>query len=416
MTVAEKLPAIAGTPAATAGFNPGRPAQSGLPSSVVALFAVACGLSVADVYLAHPLLDAMARDMAIEPASVGIVVTVTQAGYALGLICIVPLGDLIDRRRLIVGLMLLLAAALTMAGLATGAPIFLVSMALVGLLAVVVQVIVAFAAALATPSQRGQIVGTVTSGVVIGILSARFVSGALADVGGWRSVYLVSAVLTVIMAGLLMRMLPRGAIEAPRTSSYLDLLSSLAALFRDLPLLRIRAVLALLIFAAFNVLWAPLVLPLSAPPFSLSHTAIGLIGFAGVAGAFGARQAGRFADRGLGQRVTGLSLGLMLIAWVPIALMGLSLWSLLIGVVVLDFAIQALHVTSQSMLFAARPQAGSRLVAGYMSFYSIGSAAGGIASTAVYASAGWFGVCALGAAISAIALVFFYATARSTTT
>ena len=369
---------------------------------------MACGLSVANVYLAHPLLDAMARDLAIKPASVGVVVTVTQAGYALGLIFIVPLGDLTDRRRLIVGQMLLSTGALTMAGLAPTAAVFLPGMALVGVLAVVVQVIVAFAAALAAPAQRGRVVGTVTSGVVIGILSARFASGALADMGGWRSVYLTSAMLTFIMAALLFRTLPRGT-QALKTS-YLDLLRSLLALFRDLPILRIRAVLALLIFATFNVLWAPLVLPLSAPPFSLSHTAIGLFGFAGVAGALGARQAGRLADRGLGERATGVSLGLMLIAWFPIALMGMSLWALLLGVLVLDFAIQAVHVTSQSMLLAARPDAGSRLVGGYMSFYSIGSAGGGIASTAVYAYAGWLGACALGAAISATALLFFFAT------
>jgi predicted MFS family arabinose efflux permease len=384
-----------------------------LPSSVVVLFAAACALSVATAYLAHPLLDAMAHDLAIKPASVGIVVTVTQAGYALGLICIVPLGDLTNPRRLIVGQMLLLAMALTAAALAPTAAAFFLSMALVGLLAVVVQVIVAFAAALAAPAQRGQVVGTVTSGVVIGILSARFVSGALADVGGWRSVYLVSAVLTLIMAGLLLRALPRGATETSKLS-YLNLLCSLPALFRALPILRIRAVLALLIFATFNVLWAPLVLPLSAPPFSLSHTAVGLFGFAGVAGALGARQAGRLADRGLGERVTVLSLALMLIAWLPIALMGWSLWSLLVGILVLDFAIQAVHVTSQSMLFAARPEAGNRLIAGYMAFYSLGSAAGGIASTAVYAWAGWPGVCALGAAISAVALLFCCAMLRST--
>lgn len=414
MAVAESRRAIAGANAGDSGYHPGRPADAALPPYLVALFAAACGLSVANVYLAHPLLDAMARDLAIDPASVGIVVTVTQAGYALGLIFIVPLGDLTDRRRLIVGQMLLSTVALTTAALAPTAAVFLLGMAVVGVLAVVVQVIVAFAAALAAPAQRGRVVGTVTSGVVIGILSARFASGALADIGGWRFVYLTSATLTLIMAGLLFGTLPRGTIEAAKTS-YLDLLRSLVALFRDLRILRIRAVLALLIFATFNVLWVPLVLPLSAPPFSLSHTAVGLFGFAGVAGALGARQAGRLADRGLGDRVTGLSLGLMLIAWVPIALMGLSLGALVLGVLVLDFAIQAVHVTSQSMLFAARPHAGSRLVGGYMSFYSIGSASGGIASTAVYAYAGWLGVCALGAALSAIALLFFLATSRPTT-
>ena len=385
--------------------------STALPRQVVLLFASACGLSVANVYFAHPLLDAMARDLAIDPAAVGGVVTVTQVGYALGLVFIVPLGDLLDRRRLVVGQALMSAFALTVVGLAPTAVVLLAGLAVVGLLAVVVQVLVAFAATLAAPAERGRVIGTVTGGVVVGILLARFAAGLLADVGGWRAVYLASAALTLVMAGLLFRTLPRLAAD-PAAPSYPALIRSVAALFREEPLLRVRAVLAFLIFAAFNVLWAPLVLPLSAPPFSLSHTGVGLFGLAGVAGALGASRAGRLADRGLGQRTTGLALGLMLAAWLPIALLDVSLWMLVAGIVVLDFAIQAIHVTSQSLLFAARPEARSRLVGAYMTFYSVGSAAGAIAATAVYARAGWPAVCGLGAAISVAALVF-WATMRS---
>jgi predicted MFS family arabinose efflux permease len=384
-------------------------AASSLPLRTVLLFGAACGLSVANIYFAHPLLDAIAHAFAIEPATIGIVVTITQIGYALGLILIVPLGDLMDRRRLIVGQAILSAAALTVVGTAPNAIILLAGMFFVGLMAVVVQVLVAFAASLAAPGERGRVVGMVTSGVVIGILLARFISGVLADLGGWRLVYLTSAGLMLMMAGLLFHALPRHSSKAT-AASYPELLRSIATLFREEPLLRVRAVLALLIFACFNVLWAPLALPLSAAPFSLSHTEIGMFGLAGVIGALAAGQAGRLADRGLGQITTGLSLGLMLLAWLPIALMGVSLWALIAGVVVLDLAIQAVHVTSQSMLFAVRPEAHSRLVGAYMFFYSIGSASGAIASTHVYAHAGWPGVCVLGGAISAVALIFWVAT------
>jgi predicted MFS family arabinose efflux permease len=174
----------------------------------------------------------------------------------------------------------------------------------------------------------------------------------------------------------------------------------------------IRGVLAFLIFAAFNVLWAPLALPLSAPPFSFSHTAIGMIGLAGAAGALGASQAGRLADSDLGQSTTGLSLGLMLIAWLPMVFLEQSLWALILGVVLLDLAIQSIHVTSQSMLFAIRPEARSRMVGAYMAFYSLGSASGAIAATSVYGSFGWVGVCVLGAAISGVALLLWAATRR----
>jgi predicted MFS family arabinose efflux permease len=385
------------------------PVKQALSSRLVLLFALACGLSVANIYVAQPLLGAMGREFSISPAAVGMVVTATQIGYAFGLIFIVPLGDMLDPRRLIVSQTALSALALVMVGLAPTGFVLLAGMIVVGLLAVVVQVLVAYAATLTEPAGRGRVVGAVTSGVVIGILLARFVSGVLADLGGWRSVYLCSAGLMLILACLLLRTLPRRP-QPAAARSYLALLGSMAMLFRREPILRRRAVLALLIFASFNVLWTPLALPLGAPPFSLSHSAIGLFGLAGVAGALAAGRAGHLADRGLGQWTTGLSLALMLAAWLPIAFIGVSLSALTLGVIMLDLAVQAVHVTSQSLIFAVQPQSRSRTVAGYMVFYSIGSAAGGIASTNVYATAGWTGVCALGASINVAALLFWAAT------
>jgi predicted MFS family arabinose efflux permease len=380
--------------------------RKGMSPSLVLLFSLACGLSVANIYFAHPLLDAMARDFSIDPAIIGMVVTATQIGYALGLVLIVPLGDLLDRRRLVVGQTFLSALALIIVGLAPTGLVLLAGIAVVGLLAVVIQVLVAFAATLAAPAERGRAVGAVTSGVVTGILLARIAAGVLADFGGWRSVYLSAAGLMLIMAWLLFRALPRDLKETAAVA-YPGLVRSVVALFREEPILRIRAGLAFLIFAAFNVLWAPLVLPLSAPPLSLSHTAIGLFGLAGVAGALAAAGAGQLADRGRSQWATGLALLLMLAAWIPIGLLHVSLVALAVGVVMLDLAIQAVHVTNQSLIFAVRPEARSRLVGAYMVFYSLGSAGGAICSTTVYSLAGWPGVCVLGAAISALALVFW---------
>ena len=394
-------------PARAAEPSAGNPAGRELSPAITLLFAIACGLSVANIYFAQPLLDAMAYDFGIAPAAIGIVVTLTQAGYAVGLMLIVPLGDLWDRRRLIVGQTMLSAIALVVVGTASNAAMLLGGMVLVGLLAVVVQVLVALAATLAAPAERGRAIGTVTSGVVSGILLARFVSGTLADIGGWRTVYLVSAALMLVMAALLARVLPRQQPKAIAGSSYVQLLRSTAALFAQEPILRERALFALLIFANLNVFWTSVVLPLSAPPLSLSHTMIGLLGIAGVAGALAARNAGRLADLGWAQRTTGLSLMLMLAAWVPIACLHTSLWLLVAGVLMLDLALQAVHVTNQSLIVAARPEAASRLVGGYIGVYSVGSAAGAIASTIVYAMAGWIGVCALGATISAGALLFW---------
>ena len=397
--------------AATAGPTAAAEAPSGgLSSATALLFAAACGLSVANIYFAQPLLDAMAQDLGIAPAAIGIVVTLTQVGYAFGLMLIVPLGDLWDRRRLVVGQTVLSAAALVVVGTASSVPMLLAGMVLVGLLAVVVQVLVAYAATLAAPGERGRAIGTVTSGVVTGILLARFVSGTLADIGGWRTVYLASAALMLVMAALLARVLPRHRSAPMAGASYVGLLRSTAALFVQEPILRERALFALLIFANLNVFWTSIVLPLSAPPLSLSHTMIGLLGIAGVAGALAARNTGRLADRGWAQRTTGLSLLLMLAAWAPIACLHQSLWLLLAGVLMLDFSLQAVHVTNQSLIVAARPEASSRLIGGYMVFYSVGSAMGAISSTMVYAMAGWIGVCMLGAAISAAALLVWIIT------
>jgi predicted MFS family arabinose efflux permease len=392
----------------------GETTASALSPAVVLLFAITCGLSVANIYFAQPLLDTIAQDLGITPAMVGIVVTLTQVGYAFGLMLIVPLGDLLDRRRLIVGQTLLTAAALVIVGTATNAAVLFAGMVLVGLLAVVIQVLVAYAATTAAPADRGRTIGTVTSGVVSGILLARFAAGALADFGGWRVVYLTSAALTLVLAALLAHALPRHQPQAMAGSSYAELLRSTVALFVQEPVLRERGVFALLIFASFSVFWSSIVLPLAAPPLSLSHTSIGMLGIAGLAGALAARHSGSLADRGWGQRTTGLSLLLMLAGWGLIACLHTSLWLVLAGVVMIDFAVQAIHVTNQSLIVATRPDAASRLIGGYMVFYSAGTGLGAIGSTIVYAAAGWIEVCALGAAISACALLFWVITVSKT--
>lgn len=386
---------------------------SPLTRSVTLLFTVASGLAVANAYFAHPLLDVMADDLQLSPATAGLIVGATQLGYGLGLILLVPLGDIIDRRKLIIAHVSLSVLALISVGISTTGAMLLASMAAVGLLAVVTQSLVAYAASLARPSERGQVVGVVTSGIVLGILLARTVAGTLTDLAGWRTVYLASAACTLVIAALLYNRLPRQETRHT-TISYPRLLGSIATLLLDERVLRIRAVIAMLIFANITTLLTPLAFPLGAPPFSLSHTEIGLFGLAGAAGALGAARAGRWTDRGLGQRTTGIALGLMLFAWLPISLLGQSIVWLVAGVIIIDFGLQATHVTNQAMIYRVRPEAQNRLTAAYMIFYSIGSALGSSFSTFVYSRAGWEGVCLLGAGISTMTLIFWAATLRAT--
>jgi len=375
------------------------------------LFATACGMSVANIYFAQPLLDQLSNEFSINHSIIGVVITVTQIFYGVGLLLLVPLGDLLNQRRLIVGQMLLSTTALVIVGTASSSMVLFASMALVGLLAVVTQTLVAFAATIASPTERGRVVGIVTSGIVIGILLARTFAGILTDVAGWRSVYLFSAVLMLLMVFMFIKMLPNVEREV-KSLSYPQLIRSVLALFIQERTLRVRSVLAMLIFADFSILWTSLVLPLSTPPIALSHSAIGAFGLVGVAGALAAARAGKLADQGYGQRTTGIALALLLISWLFISYIEQSLIALVIGIVLLDLAVQAIHVTNQTMILPLHTEARSRLTAGYMVFYSIGSAGGSIASTQIYAHFGWGGVSLLGASVSALALLFWAMTRR----
>ncbi|MCM0750536.1 MFS transporter [Brucella pseudogrignonensis] len=383
-----------------------------LSRATLLLFAIASGLAVANVYFAHPLLDVMSDDMGLKRSRAGLIIASSQVGYAIGLIFLVPLGDLFDRRKLILAHFLLSVLSLLTIGFAGSATMLLLAMAVMGLLAVVTQALVAYAASLADPMRRGHVVGIVTSGIVLGILLARAIAGALTDIGGWRSVYFSSAALTLLISLLLWRSLPRQNRQTTSVS-YPALILSLVTLFRSEPVLRIRAIIAMLIFADITTLLAPLVMPLSAPPFELSHAQIGLFGLAGAAGALAASRAGVAADRGQAQRMTGIALTLMLLSWIPIALLDYSLLWLIAGVLVIDFGLQAVHVTNQAMIYRVRPDAQNRLTAAYMVFYSIGSASGSALSTWIYAYAGWNGVCLLGGGISLFTLIFWAATRKS---
>lgn len=381
-------------------------ATAPLSSRMILLFATLCAFAVANVYMTQPLLDQIAFSLGERESRMGMIITATQTGYALGLMLLVPLGDLINRKRLVT-LMLLASSGLLLAASMSSSFYGLSGMlSLVGAMAVVVQIIVAFAASLSAPEKRGQVTGIVTSGVVIGILLARLVSGFLAQWAGWRVAIMVSAGAMFLMALLFIRTAPDERKQNP-SQSYRQLMLSVFSLWREIPALRSRGILALLIFMNFSVLWTSLVFPLSHAPFNLSTAQIGLFGLAGIAGALAARQAGTLADRGHGQRVTGFALVLLLLSWMVMAWGGSSLIALTTGIILLDFAVQAVHVTSQSMIFATRPQATSRLVAAYMFFYSAGSAIGALLATRVWSQFGWTGVCLLGATISSLALVYW---------
>lgn len=378
--------------------------------ALVGLLAVASGMSVANVYYAQPLLDALAATFSISHAAVGGVVTATQLGCALALVVLVPLGDRMERRRLMLVQAALLVMALGWVALARGPAALLAGMLAVGMLGTAMtQGLIAYAASAATPAEQGRVVGAAQGGVFVGLLLARVFAGAVSDAWGWRGVYASAAALMLVMALLLYRRLP-GQAPVAQGMAYARLLGSMGQRLRRDRTLQVRGVLALLMFAAFNVFWTALVLPLSAAPYGYSHTQIGAFGLVGAVGALAAARAGRWADRGRAQATTALALLLLVLAWWPLSWMPASLWALVAGIVLLDMGGQALHVTNQSLILRGQAQAAGRLVSLYMLFYAVGSGLGAIATTATYARFGWNGVCTLGAAISCAAWLFWWLT------
>ncbi|MFL1377719.1 MULTISPECIES: MFS transporter [unclassified Nocardiopsis] len=374
------------------------------------LLAVLCAVAVANVYYAQPLLERIGTDLGIPAAGLGAVVAVAQAGYLVGLVLLVPLGDLVDRRTLIVVQVVAVAAGCAVVVGATGSAGLLVGMAVVGLFSVVVQIAVAYVAAVSGPAERGRNVGTVTGGVVVGIILARTVSGAVADLADWRWVYAGSAVLALVLAVAVLVLLPAATekrkVRGPGSASrYGRAVASVVTLTATDRVFRVRALICLFVFASFGVLWSGMALPLSGEPWNLSTTQIGLFGVVGLAGALGAARAGRWADRGWGEAVTVCSLVGLVVSWLFIGQAGHSLVLFAVGVVVLDFAVQAVHVTSQNRIVAARPESSGRIIGAYMVFYSLGSALGAVTAAWVYAKVGWGAVSVLGAAYAGAALV-----------
>ncbi|MCM2129755.1 MFS transporter [Larsenimonas rhizosphaerae] len=382
-------------------MNP--PPSYRLGAPLVLLMAITTGVAVASNYYAQPLLHTIADQLGLSFASAGIIVTVAQLGYAAGLLLLVPLGDLLDRRNMIGVMMLLAATGLFISANADSLPVLLAGTALTGIFSVVAQVLVPFAATLAEPEQRGRVVGTVMSGLLLGILLARTVSGTLSSLGSWRTVYWVAGILMLINAAVLYRALP--SYKSETRMSYAALLASIGHLFVKHGLLRQRALLGFLSFAMFSALWTSVAFLLSSAPYHYSDAAIGLFGLAGAAGALAARQAGHLVDQGRGHQTTLGGLVLLVLAW------GLLWWAphelaiLVLAIILLDLAVQAVHITNLNLIYSLDQAARNRLNAGYMTCYFLGGAAGSLASAWAYQHLEWNGVALLGLGLALAAAV-----------
>jgi len=368
--------------------------------------AIATGLAVASNYYPQPLLETIARAFSLSVNQAGFIVTIAQLGYACGLMFIVPLGDMFERRNLIVLMTLLSAAGLLITAMAPTLTIMLVGPALTGLFSVVAQILVPLAATLAEPERRGKVVGLIMSGLLLGILLARTVAGALASLGGWRTVYWVASALMIVMALVLWRKLPKH--EQKTDLNYGQLLKSIFSLFIHTPVLRTRALVGMFCFANFSILWTSMAFLLAGPAYQYSEGVIGLFGLVGAAGALAATRAGHLADKGKAHLTTTVGLILLLLSWAAIAYGQHSVISLILGIIVLDLSVQGVHITNQSVIYKSMPEARNRLTAGYMTTYFIGGAVGSLVSASAYQTAGWYGVSVAGTVMCVLNLLVWW--------
>jgi len=374
---------------------------TGLSRGLVLLFAVACGLSVANLYYAQPVLDSIAKTFVTNSGTAGLVVTLAQIGYALGLALLVPVGDLVARRRLVPIVLIISAGALVASAVAPDIEVLIAVALIVGAGSVVAQVLVPMAASLASDERRGQVVGTVMSGLLLGILLARTVSGVVADLSSWRVVYAMAAVLMVVLAVVLGRLLPKEK-ERPRIG-YGSLLHTTAKLLFTEPILQRRAWFGALGFASFSVFWTTMAFLLSGAPYHYGDLTIGLFGLVGAGGALCATFAGRWADR-RSTKTSTLAFTICIgISFVPLWYGRHDLVMLIVGILLLDIGVQGLQVTNQSMIYQLGQSVRSRVTSAYMVCYFVGGALGSAIGASLYDSHRWAGVCVLGGGLGAVA-------------
>jgi predicted MFS family arabinose efflux permease len=379
--------------------------KSAPPSWLVLLLAAACGVTVANLYYAQPLLALLRKDFHVGPAAAGALITVTQLGYASGMVLLVPLGDRLENRRLVTVLLSITTIGTAIAATAQAYAALLVSCMVIGTTAVVAQILLPYAADLATDETRGRVVGKVFSGLLTGILLSRVVSSLLAQVTSWRVVYVGSAVL---MAALVLTL---GVVLPPRQPTtgvrYGRLLASTAAMVRQHAVLRRRALYQSAMFGAFSAFWTTISFLLTGPLYDYSQLDIAVFALVGAGGAAVAPLAGRWADRGIAHRMNALALALAAGAFLLAGVGRHHIMLLVVAAVVLDGAVQTTVILGQHRIYQLDPTARARLNSVYVATFFVGGAAGSQIGSILYHSGGWTAVTTFGTALPVAAFLLW---------
>ncbi len=385
--------------------------QTQLPRSVtpalVFVLALACALIVANLYYAQPLTGLIGAALGVAPAQTGLLVTMTQLGYGLGLLLFVPLGDLIENRKLAVISIAVAMISLIAMAVARSAGVFLAATLLLGLACTCVQILLPFAAHLTSDADRGRVIGSLTSGLMLGIMLARPVASFVTYYAGWRAVFVVSALLMALLAAVLATGMPRYQPQA--RSSYLDILRSLPPLWRDVPILRRRAAYHAALYASFSLFWTAVPLLLASPRFGLTQQSIGLFALAGTGGVIVAPIVGALADRGWTRPATGLSISAVLLAF-GIALVGgeyRSITLLVIAALLIDAGLVTNFVLSQRAIYGPNPESRSRIGGLFTAIFFTGGALGSALAAASLVAGGWQLTSYIGLGFAAAALTLY---------
>jgi len=378
-------------------------------SWIILILAIACGVIVANLYYAQPLVGPISSTLGLSSGAAGLIVTLTQIGYGIGLLFIVPLGDILENRKLVVTLLLFTAVVLAIAAVVKSATLFLATSLFIGLGSVAAQVLVPYAAHLSPEATRGRNVGNVMSGLLLGIMLARPISSVMTEFMGWRAIFVFSAAIIFVLALLLVKLLPTR--QPMTTTQYPTLLKSMLQLLKTTPVLQRRAFYHFCVFGTFSLFWTTVPMLLTSPIFHFSQKEVALFALVGVSGAVAAPVAGRLADKGWVRPATGLALALVIISvMLPLMIQSGSMFALVtlvVSAILLDMGVSANLVLGQRAIFSLGAEFRSRLNGLYMAIFFGGGAIGSAIGAWAYAMGGWKAAILIGIALPTIAMVYY---------
>lgn len=374
-----------------------------LTKLLILIMAITCGLTVANLYYIQPLLGDMAKSFNVHEVSVGSAAMLTQIGYAVGMIFILPLGDIKERKNLITIMLLFSVISLFTMAFSQNIYMLIISSFAVGFTSIIPQLIIPLAAQLSNPNERGKIIGTVMSGLLIGILVSRTISGLIGNYFGWRVVYIVAAIMMIILTLVLRKVIP---VTNPVSEvKYFDLLKSLPKLIKEEPILREASLNGALMFAAFSAFWTALTFLLESSHYNMGSQAAGLLGLVGIVGALAAPLVGKLADKKGSRYVIGICIMIVSLSYILFLLLGFKMIGLIIGVILLDLGVQSSNISNQARVHSMNEEKRNRINTVYMVSFFLGGSLGSFLGSSAYSNFGWVGVCIFGISTQIIALI-----------